>query len=297
MYRMILVPLDGSAFSEHALPLALAVARRAGAGLHLVRVWPLRQGVHFDGVYLSPPEGEEEVICRCLSYLDAVMARLRDLPGEAVEITAEMMFGKPGSTLCDLTESSRFDLVVMTTHARSRLGRFFLGSVSDKMIRQSHLPLLLVRPEGEELNQAPDLSRVIVPLDGSPLAEKILEPAIELARLIPGCEIDLVRAVPATGPDEESDVADSETFRNAQKDLEAVADRLAAGGLKVQTHLVFEDRPEEAILNEATDRQAGLIAMETHGESGLSRLLHGSVLDKVLRSSHVPILVQRPVVI
>ena len=90
-------------------------------------------------------------------------------------------------------------------------------------------------------------------------------------------------------------MADSQTYREAEEYLAGVARRLTARGLRVQTHLVYEDRPAEVILNEAEDRHAGLIALETHGRSGLARLLHGSIADAVVRGAHVPVLIQRPV--
>jgi nucleotide-binding universal stress UspA family protein len=133
-------------------------------------------------------------------------------------------------------------------------------------------------------------------LDGTPEAEQILEPAIALAQLMPETEIILVRAIPATGSDEAADVADSHFYREAEEYLASIAAGLQeqCPKLQVRTHVVFEDRPAAAILHEAEGEQAGMIAMETHGRSGLARLLHGSVADKVVRSAHVPVLIHGP---
>jgi nucleotide-binding universal stress UspA family protein len=184
----------------------------------------------------------------------------------------------------------------MATHGRSPLGRFWLGSVADDILHNANAPLLLVRPGDEEpdLDRTPCLGKIVLPLDGTPLAEQILEPAVALAALMPQTELVLIRAIPATGPKEEADVADSHVFREAEAYLAAVAARLKARGLKVQTHVVFEDRPADAILHEAEGVKAGAIALETHGRSGLARLLHGSVTDTVIRGAHVPVLVHRP---
>ena len=201
----------------------------------------------------------------------------------------------------------------MATHGRSPLGRFFLGSVTDEMMRHGNLPLLLVRPatDGPPLEDEPDLSRVILALDGSSLAETVLEPAIALAGLMPEAEIVLVRALPAVaeveGPGEgpvhkeaqhildEVRAMQEDVRREAEEYLAAVARKLEARGLRVRTHVVYEDRPAEAILHEAQDEHAGLIALETHGRGGLARLFRGSVADKVVRAAHVPVLVHRPV--
>jgi nucleotide-binding universal stress UspA family protein len=312
MYRTLLVPLDGSSFAEHALPLALALARRSRAGIHLVSVSTPLAAAYLEGVYVGTDDLEAEVTRRRRAYLEGVMEKLRkriDVP-----ITGEVLYGEVAASLCNLAGSSRYDLVVMATHGRSPFGRFWMGSVADEMIRRATLPLLLVRPEEKEvkLDEEPDLGRVVVPLDGSEMAEQILEPAVALAGLMPGAEIDLVRAIGPVLPIDASPElleAGGETehilreveslqrqiSREAEEYLAAVARRLEARGLKVRTHVVVEDRPEEAILHEAEDDHAGLIAMETHGRGGLSRLFHGSVADKVVRAAHVPILVHRPV--
>jgi nucleotide-binding universal stress UspA family protein len=292
MYHKILVPLDGSTFAEHALPLALGLARRSRASIHLVTVAALPVVSNFDGISFVPTASEEAVMRDAWAYLESTQARLRE---RIVEITGEVMFGDTAPNLRNLAATGCYDLVVMATHARSRFGRFFLGSVADEMVRHATLPLLLVHPEEDEvhLDKEPDLSRVIVPLDGTEVAEQILEPAVALTALIPGAEIELVRALPATEQDE-ADVADSLSFRDAREYLAAIAAKLEARGLRVWTHTVFTDRPAEAILNEADARHAGLIAMETHGLGGLARLLHGSIADKVVRGAHVPVLVHRP---
>jgi nucleotide-binding universal stress UspA family protein len=294
MYRTLLVPVDRSAFAEHALPLALSIARQSRASIHLVAVSTPVSITPLEGLYVSPTELQEEAKARYQTYLDGAMARLRERID--VPISGEVVSGEAAPTLCHLAEGGRYDLVVMATHGRSPLGRFWLGSVADDLIRHANLPLLLVRPGDEEpdLDEEPYLSNLVLPLDGTPLAEQILEPAVALAEPMPETEMILLRAIPATGPDEEADVADSHSYREAEDYLASVAARLEARGLKVRTHVVFEDRPAEAILHETEGQHAGTIALETHGRSGLSRLLQGSVADQVIRGTHVPVLVHRP---
>jgi nucleotide-binding universal stress UspA family protein len=247
------------------------------------------------GVALNLPEVEKSLAERSGAYLDATLARLRERID--VPITAEVPFGETVPKLCELAASGRFDLLVMATHGRSPLGRFWLGSVADEMIHRAQLPLLLVRPGSEppNLDEEPDLSRVVVPLDGTKLAEQVLEPALELAALMPGAEIVLLRAIPARVPDELADAEDSSTWTEAERYLASIAERVKARGLRVEGHVVFYDRPAEAILHTAEGEQAGLIAMETHGRAGLDGLLHGSIADKVVRGAHGPVLVHRAV--
>jgi len=312
MYRKILVPLDGSSFAEHALPLAVALARRSRAGIHLVTVTTPITAAYLEGVFIGSADLEAEAATQRQGYLEAVMARLRERID--VPLTGEVVHGEVSSTLCDLAGTGEYDLVVMATHGRSPFGRFWLGSVANDMIRHATLPLLLLRPGDEppKLEEEPDLTRVIVPLDGTKLAEQILEPAVALAGLVPGAEIVLVRAVPPVLPIDvapegmetateaehllrEMEMMQRDLEREAGTYLNEIARRLEVRGLRVRTHVVVEDRPDEAILHEAEDEHAGLIALETHGRSGFSRLLHGSITDKVVRSAHVPILVHRPV--
>jgi nucleotide-binding universal stress UspA family protein len=190
-----------------------------------------------------------------------------------------------------------------------------MGSVADEMIRHAHLPILLVRPGDEPINLGaePLPVRVLVPLDGTDLAEQILEPAVALADMLPGMEYILLRVVKplvpiAEMPDgpanleahhilTEVQVIQEQLHRRAETYLRDIAARLEARGLKVEVRVVVSERPEEAILHEAEKTSASLIALETHGRSGLSRLVKGSVADKVVRGSHVPVMVQRPVTV
>jgi nucleotide-binding universal stress UspA family protein len=312
MYRTILVPLDGSTFAEHALPLALSLARRSHAELHLVTVsTPLTQA-YIEGVFVGSPDMESEAAGRYKTYLNGVTARLRDRID--VPITNEVITGEVAPTMCDLAASGKYDLVVMATHGRSPMGRFWLGSVADELVRHVNLPLLLVRPTEEEpqLEHEPDLSRVVLALDGTELSEQILAPAVALAEVVPGVEVVLVRAIRPVVPDdveptmlesnpeprnlrEEVHRLQEEIRSEAAAYLASIAHRLESRGMNVRTHVVVEDKPARAILQEAEGEHAGLIAMETHGRGGLARLFFGSVADTVVRGAHVPVLIHRPV--
>lgn len=310
MYRSILVPLDGSSFAEHALPFAMAIARRAGAELLLVTVSTPLAEAYVEGLYFSTLELEQELTARHQAYLNSVANRIK-AQGD-FKIRCEVRHGEVAATLASMVETGEADLAILATHGRGAMGRFWFGSVADEMIRQTHVPLLLVRPTSDALDLAvePDLSRIILPLDGSGVAEHILEHASRLARLIPGAEIVLVRAIRALLPVETApDVPEAQRearailqqvqalqtkLRNeAQSYLDDIAAHLRTHGLTTQTQIVVEDDAAVAILQEAESRKAGMIALETHGRQGLSRLINGSIADKVLRGSHIPVLVHR----
>jgi nucleotide-binding universal stress UspA family protein len=309
MYRKLMVPLDGSPFAEHALPLARSIARRCQATLELVVVLPPLAETYAEGVFFSPADLEEEARADRLAYLEQVKQRL----GESVPITVRVLEGGIAASLAAYAECEGIDLIVMATHARGPLGRFWLGSVADEMVRTSTLPLIFVRPESEkvDLAQEPKPGKVLLPLDGTELAEQIIEPAIQVGSLLPEVEFTLLRVIqpvveinsfPDVRPvDQEAQILlhrveemQMVLYREAREYLDKIAERLRYRGLKVSTHVVVEDRPAEAILHEAEAEGASMIALETHGRHGLARLFLGSVTDKVVRGAHVPVLVQRP---
>jgi nucleotide-binding universal stress UspA family protein len=312
MYRTLLVPLDGSTFAEHALPAALAIARRAHSRLHLVSVVTPLAEAYVEGLYFGSPDLEAQLGARQKTYLEGVAGRLRDRAD--VPISVSVAHGEVVTSLCKLLDQDEGDLVVMATHGRGALGRFWLGSVADEMIRHTTVPVLLVRPgqEAPDLGHEPDLGKVVLPLDGSPLAEQILEPAVTLAGLMAGAKVTLVRAIhtvlpivyPPDAPEaereaehlaEQVETMQSRLQADAQRYLETIAGPLRGRGVAVGIEVVVEDQPAVAILREAEKVNAGLIALQTHGRRGLARLILGSVADKVIRGAHVPILVRRPV--
>ena len=191
--RPIVVPLDGSDLAEQAVPVAVALAQKAGAQLHLVHVHtPTSPAdpIYVEGLpvldeHMHPRRREHEQ-----AYLDAVRARLA---GDVPATTRVIDGSAAASALAAYARKSDAQLVVLTTHGRSGLERAWLGSVADEMVRLSPVPILLVRPEP---GKAPvTMRRILVSLDGSPLAEAILEHAIRIARLEPEAEIVLFEVV------------------------------------------------------------------------------------------------------
>src|SRR5262249_55044103 len=166
------------------------------------------------------------------------------------------------------------DLIVMATHGGRLLSRSGPGSVADELLRRTRVPVLLVRPGARAARMLPEpvLDNVLIPLDGSALAEQVLPPALELARLMEA-RCSLVRVVgsspsPAAGvPDGVSEQARAEAY------LEGVAARARGQGLEVRTRVALARRAAEAILEEAAAQASNLIAVATHGRGGLRRLL------------------------
>jgi nucleotide-binding universal stress UspA family protein len=314
MFHTILTPLDGSAFGEYALPLALGIARRSGAGLRLLHVVPPPASLYSENPLFIEDSRLESYVrehyrSAGLYYLGAVAHRLKGLaaPG-AARLVVE---GEVRDAIRAQAELGLADLVVMTTHGRGPLGRFWLGSAADELVRTLSMPVLLVRPgEGlPDLEREPNLKRILIALDGSALAEQVLAPAVEIGRLM-GAELTLLRVVrPVLLPQyalegggvgqiihsmEKLDAGQKNQCEQAEKYLEAIAAPLRAQGLAVRTRVVVEEQPAVGVLQEAQNADADLIALATHGRRGLSRLFLGSVADKVVRGGRRPVLLVRP---
>ncbi len=203
------------------------------------------------------------------------------------------------------------DAVIMTTHARGALGRFWLGSVADELLRKLPMPLLLVRPGEAVTTFAPEPAprHILIPLDGEAMAEQVIERAVELGKLMES-DYTLLRVIKPVLPTpytaegasmaavaqsliEETQKIQEGIHKEAKAYLEKVAAGLRSCGLKVATEVEVEDSPALAILHRS--QSADLVALCTHGRGGLSRLFLGSIADKVIRGGHLPVLVCRPI--
>jgi nucleotide-binding universal stress UspA family protein len=297
MYRLIMVPLDGSRFAESAVPLALAVSRRTGAPLHLVTVQEPIPSFAYD-------EWENAAQDWSRAYLNNAVERVRPLAGR--EVTAALLAGHVVDVLEKEAQSLGADLVVMATHGRGAFSRAWLGSVADAFLHHTRRPVLLVRPEEGEAE--PDLTadaafgRMMVPLDGTELSESVLEHAVSFASLFKTV-IPLVRVVPYpmqfTSPYLPHTMQTSQRFVTEAKEsaevyLETHAQRLRARGQTVEASVMVVSQPGHGLLTEVAQAGCDLVAMATHGRAGLTRAILGSTADKVVRGSHTPVLLYRP---
>ena len=303
MYRSIVVPLDGSPCAEQALPLALSIASRAGARLEIVRVEGLYafEDPHCGWVPYSPAD-QAAFKKQEQEYLDAIVKRLQTTA--AVPVASALIRGMSDDAIVEWVRTKQVDLVVMTTHGRGPVNRFWIAGIAIELARHGPVPVLLVRPQeaAEDSGLMPTVKRILIPLDGSELAEGVLEPAIALGSVM-DAEYTLLRAIePSSFLDGLAAMADpgaverasEERRAEAQAYLDRLAERLRAGGTRVQTEVVLCESAAAAILAAARARNADLIAIATHGRSGLRRLFLGSVAGKVVRGTPTPLLVYRP---
>jgi len=303
MLRTILIPLDGTRFSESAIPPAVRIAKAASGSVHLALV-------HRSVVPIMPmvepgtaPVGlDEDLRAREQSYLEA---QLQSLTGKgSPAATSAYLEGSPGDAL--VAEASRIgaDLFVMAAHGRGALGRLWLGSVTDYVIRHADAPVLVVHPadDGKASAEPTPMRRFLVPLDLSAESEHILETVAELAVLFQSA-VTLLHVVepyfdlvdPATPyPLAVDHRLTAGRLEEANRRLARASEPLRDAGIVVEIRVVESPSAAAAILEVLEGDEADLVAMTTHGTGGMRRMLLGSVADKVIRGSRKPTLVIRP---
>src|SRR5262249_45533742 len=256
MYRSIFVPLDGSAFGEQALALALSVARRAGADLEIGLVH-----VPLLPVYAEPRPGFDNTVDPRIreserDYLDKVVQQVNTI--STVPVTAVLLEGTVADALSAHISARESGLVVMATHGRGRLSRFWLGSVADQMLRTCPVPLLFLHPRAEmaAIPRDETLRHILIALDGSALAEQILEPAITLGRMM-DADYTLLRVVEplqvvGDPAGYSSNLLEERYWRRLQDEaqiyLDRVAGRLRGQSLRVNTRVIGSRNPAATIL-------------------------------------------------
>jgi nucleotide-binding universal stress UspA family protein len=295
MYKQILVPLDGSAFAETALPLALELSRRTGADVRLAIV--------LEGVTSFSYEGWEAATVEWSNqYLEDVLARIKGHAGG--EVSHRVLSGHIVEMLQGEADDINADLVVMASHGRGALSRAWLGSVADGFVRQTNLPVILVRPpdDAEPVTTFEHaFETMLVPLDGSELSERALSHVSDFGELF-GSAYHLTRVVsyptdiaspylPHTAQLNQQILDDAR--QGAAEYLEAHAENMRRKGLRVTTSVAVDAQAGHGILAEAEAVGADMVAMSTHGRTGLGRALLGSAADKVLRGIHTPLMLYR----
>jgi len=282
----ILVPLDGSVLSEAIVPVAEILARNYGAELLLLRAVRPRTIPGSDAL-----ETDVNLAGEAEAYLKRGAGELqeRGLP----RISWSVWFEKPERAIAEAAARNHVDLIAMTTHGRTGLGRLLLGSVAESLVRQAPAPVLLVR--GAPAWRPGEITKILVPLDGSELSAEILPVVKRLAGPL-DLSIVLLHVVEPTHPAARGEVSarleEMARLRLIDADgyLAKVADSLQAKGLRVR-YAVRVGRAVDVIPEYARNEEIGLIAMTTHGRSGLGRLFFGSVAEQVLRTATVPVLV------
>jgi nucleotide-binding universal stress UspA family protein len=317
MFERIVVPLDGSARAEQALPVAARIARGSGGSIHLLQVVspPIDYSGGMAPVALMTEESIEMEMADSTSYLNTV-ASWQMLAG--IKTTTEVLFGLPAVHILAAAESRRADLIVICSHGRTGFRRWVLGSVALQLVHQSAGPVLVLR----ESQSASLLSHgeaaqplcALVPLDGSPLAETALVPAAYLtaALALPAQGAlhlaQVVKILPTTAQEGVISEINEEARECARTYLATAGDRLQAKvkdlKLSLTSSVELASDVASALVKLAEYggerkksgevRGCDLIAISTHGRGGLERWVMGSVTERILNTTKLPMLVVRP---
>ncbi|GHO48746.1 universal stress protein [Ktedonospora formicarum] len=321
MFRHILVPLDGSDIAEKAIPFATHLARTAGSGLVFVRVIhaPTRDDSYgAEAVIGLNPTALETQFAHSNHYLETILSTYKhDLEGLHVEMDTEI--GATTSTIVSATRLEQADMIILCSHGDTGLTRRIVRSVSQQLVRHSPVPVLVLNAHGmiPEIKEAQPW-RIIVPLDGSALAESVLGPALQFASSLDALEtleLHLLRIVAPPSiegstqnfPHLDDKAMQVRAMLDAEAYLLSITTRLrkensALGNLRITTSVVSSPAIAETIVHHAKQAQemtgnrgTDLIAMATHGRSGLLHMIMGSVAEHVLSATTCPVLVTHPV--
>jgi nucleotide-binding universal stress UspA family protein len=283
MYKKIVVPLDGSQLAEHILPFVRRFADGLDAEVELIRATDPQA---------EPSPAEAKYLKQAAERYFSATARVAQVveAGEAAQVIIDRAQAEPAC------------LIAMATHGMSGMRRWLLGSVATKVAQAAANPLLLIRPSGGDPLTAAELNTIFVPLDGSALAERVLPHVVALAKAM-NLEVQLLRVYRL--PTAAYVVADGVIARGAgdfrdkikaeaEAYLDGKIDELRATGLERLLATAIEGDGANEIIDIARRTPKNLIAISTHGRSGVGRWLLGSVAERVIQHSQDPVLLIRP---
>jgi nucleotide-binding universal stress UspA family protein len=298
MYKRLLIPLDGSKLAEQVLPYARFLARRPGTTVELLQaVDPKTIAL------LTDPEHTRyadtvwaDQIQRGKIYLEETA---KSFHGASVQCL--VLKGTAEDAVIDKAAADKNTLIVMATHGRSGIQRWLLGSVADKVLHgaSNHVFLVRAAEQGKTEGEAA-LNTVVVPLDGSVLAEQVLPYVVEIAKNI-GLKVVLVRAyaLPPSATGDEYGTYTEELMNQVESEtreyLEQKVEEVKRQGLNDVVAVVKYGYGAAEIIALAHETPANFVAMCTHGRSGINRWVLGSVTERVVRHSGDPVLIVRAV--
>lgn len=300
MYKNIMAPVDSSPMENPAISVATRLAREFDATLHLVRavappviIQPIPPMKAFEITEQALAE-EHEASRR---KLEALGAEVEKEAGVRVQTT--LKDGRVTQTLRDHAVEIGADVIVMASHSRGGLKRLNLGSVTDYLIRNTHIPVLVVKPDVPLFDEAAEVTaRIVVPLDGSEMAQEILPQVVALASALKATVTLLQVLTPQTYSQKrivqpglpwwDADIAAADAYLSGQ------AEFIAASGVTVTTDVTLNTDVPAAILDYAIRNKASCLAVATNGVGGIRRFVFGTVADELTRKSPISLLVFHP---
>ncbi len=327
MYSRVVAPLDGSTLALQVLPYARLIAESTGATLVLlnsVNSFPadligLTAWSDTDTRVIGAPGLPErssdvgstptpEQLAELRGRVRADSERQLDEaagPARAQGLKVEIVLkeGDPAEMIAEEADKDEQTLIAMSTHGRSGVGRWLMGSVTDRVVRHGrHATLVIRAQEGDVTSSSPKLRRVLLPVDGSSISDSAVPHGVEMAKAI-GCGITVLRVVSPMAygeafadyvPTVQSDAFVASIQAEAQGYVDSKVAEIQAAGIADVEGKIVEGNPGSVIIDEVGQGGEQLVVMATHGRSGVGRWLMGSVTDRVIRHSAGPVLVIRP---
>ena len=290
MLERILIPVDGSVAAEAIVPYLERLLRRRESRLTLLRVVPPVPA--YPG--LDPARMVETDRVESRKYVEELARRLER---EGARVGGRTLEGLEAEMILQAAREEKATMIAMTTHGRTGLARWAMGSVAEKVVRAADVPVLLVRSFHGAVPLPPGgipVRRILLPVDGSDLAAAALPPVMEFAALL-DAEVAVLHVQPEFTPlvfahPGASVVAPPSPSPEAV--TAPIVEKLRSAGLRARAVGARGDAPSH-ILDAVQSERADMIALSSHGRSGLSRWMLGSVAEKVLRASTVPMLIVR----
>ncbi|MBI3756814.1 MAG: universal stress protein [Deltaproteobacteria bacterium] len=300
MLEHILVGLDGSPLAESILAYVGALAKDIGAQVTLLHVVPVSPSLRSgdSSRFLGPLIEQEET--QAYGYLRGVT---QQLIAAGLKVQSRVMVGDAATEIVRTAQHEKVDFIALATHGRSGLQRWVYGSVAEKVLHTTRTPLLLVRPSEEHAQLPSHVTRIVVPLDGSPLAETVLPIAEALAAqckiplvLLRVIEIVSLTFVDPMGMAGVNYQALSESFQEtADTYVNELAAKVRERGMTVETATPL-GTPADKIVGYSHDHPGSLVVMATHGRSGVAEVILGSVARRVVQHGDTPTLMVHPLI-
>ena len=297
MNEQIIVPLDGSKLAEVALPYAEELSSRLKTEVILFQA--VQRALHMYGFYAQVPFTDEEmepITARAQAYLGKIGSKLNK---KSITTRCEVRVGAAADEIIKLAGENSVYMVTMSTHGRSGISRLALGSVADKVVRGTKKPVALLRAKGThpDIRKKDILHKALVPLDGSKASEAVI-PYIESLASKLEIEIILLHILALDNHIIiETLYEQADSLRSSARDyIEKVAAQLKQKGIVTTAEFIETKQGTEAeeIIKLADKTQADVVAMSTHGRSGITRWVFGSVAYRVLYEGNTPLLLVKP---
>ena len=298
VFKRILVPLDGSQVAEQTLGYMRWLGRRLEAPIELLRVIePIPHELVNVAERASLERVESDLRARSEDYLESVAGPMRE---GGLQVSCTVLEGQPAFGIVSAAEKVPHTLIAMSTHGRTGIDRWLLGSVTDKVSHSTSAPLLVIRSTGDVAKaESAILSGILVPLDGSNAAEQVLPHVVGLAKPL-GLSVTLARVTPDPGAFfgylyDSASITEEMSVRvdaHAEEYMAKVSESLRSQGV-VSTQRVLHGDPATELLRIAGETPNTAVAMVTHGTSGVGSWVIGAVTSRVIRYSSGPTLVVR----